>query len=70
MIKALDFCGGAGGRPRGLLNAGIAVVAGRGQDRRRRQTYEVNNVSSQFITSDIAAVNIPELRDPRKIRGN
>jgi len=56
MIKALDFYCGAGGRPRGLLNAG------RGQDRRPRPTYEANNVSSQFITSDIAAVNIRELR--------
>ena len=62
MIKALDFCCGAGGRPRGLLDASIAVVAGIEQNRRLRQTYEVNNDPSRFIADDTASVNIHELR--------
>ena len=40
MIKALDFFCGAGGLTRGLLDAGITVVAGIDSDHRMRKTYE------------------------------
>lgn len=62
MIKAIYFFCGAGGLPRGLLDAGIAVAAGLDNDRRLRQTYQANNTPSRFIADDIAAVNIHELR--------
>ena len=61
MIKALDFCCGAGGITRGLLDAGIALAAGIDQDRRLRQTYEANNAPTRFIADDITTINIHEL---------
>ena len=42
MIKAIDFFCGAGGLTRGLLDAGISVVAGIDNDNRIRKTYESN----------------------------
>ena len=62
MIKAIDFFCGAGGLTRGLLNAGIDVVAGVDNDKRLRDTYERNNKPSRFIDRDIAAVDIKSLR--------
>lgn len=61
-IKAIDFCCGAGGLSRGLLDAGIAVVAGLDNDERLRRTYEHNNKPSRFIAGDLAAVDIDALR--------
>lgn len=62
MIKAIDFFCGAGGLTRGLLDAGIDVVAGVDNDKRLRDTYERNNKPSRFIDRDIAAVDIKSLR--------
>ena len=62
MIKAIDFCCGAGGLTRGLLDAGISVVAGVDNDKRLRKTYEHNNRPSRFIAENIADVRINELR--------
>ena len=62
MIKAIDFFCGAGGLTRGLLDAGISVVAGIDNDVRIRKTYESNNRPSRFIASDIRDVNIGVLR--------
>ena len=62
MIKAIDFFCGAGGLTRGLLDAGIAVVAGIDNDHRMRQTYDRNNSPSRFIASDIKDVDIKVLR--------
>ena len=63
MIKAIDFFCGAGGLTRGLLNAGISVVAGVDNDNRIRKTYQSNNQLSRFIAADIRDVNIDALRD-------
>ena len=63
MIKAIDFFCGAGGLTRGMLDAGIAVVAGVDNDERLRKTYEVNNAPSRFVAKDIADVDIRHLRD-------
>lgn len=63
MIKAIDFFCGAGGLTRGLLDAGIAVVAGVDNDNRIRKTYESNNRPSRFIAADIREVNIDTLRE-------
>ena len=43
MIKAIDFFCGAGGLTRGLLNAGIEVLAGVDNDEHLRETYTHNN---------------------------
>lgn len=62
MIKAIDFCCGAGGLTRGLLNAGIEVLAGVDNDERLRKTYLENNKPSRFVNRAIHDVNIHELR--------
>ena len=61
-IKAIDFCCGAGGLTRGLLDAGVSVVAGLDNDERLRKTYERNNKPSRFIAGDLAQVEIDMLR--------
>lgn len=62
MIKAIDFFCGAGGLTRGLLDAGIMVVAGIDNDNRMRKTYESNNRPSRFISKDIKEIDIGNLR--------
>jgi DNA (cytosine-5)-methyltransferase 1 len=62
MIKALDFFCGAGGLTRGLLNAGIEVLAGVDNDSGLKDTYEKNNSPSRFICKDIKTLDIAELR--------
>ena len=68
MIKAIDFFCGAGGLTRGLLNAGIAVLAGVDNDERLQETYTYNNKPSRFINSDIHAIQIRELRETLDIQ--
>lgn len=68
MIKAIDFFCGAGGLTRGLLDAGIAVVAGIDNDERLRRTYESNNAPSRFIRRDIREVDTDRLLDELEIR--
>jgi DNA (cytosine-5)-methyltransferase 1 len=60
-IKAIDFFCGAGGLTRGLLDAGIEVLAGVDNDERLRKTYESNN-SSKFVCEDVENVDIQALR--------
>ncbi|HUI07025.1 MAG TPA: DNA cytosine methyltransferase [Verrucomicrobiae bacterium] len=62
MIKAIDFFCGAGGLTRGLLNAGIRVLAGVDNDETLRETYEKNNKPSRFICRDIKKIDIDLLR--------
>ena len=63
MIKAIDFFCGAGGLTRGLLNAGIEVLAGVDNDERLSETYIHNNEPSRFINSDINKIQIHRLRE-------
>lgn len=63
MIKAIDFFCGAGGLTRGLLNAGITVLAGVDNDERLEKTYTSNNEPSRFIKSRIEDIQIYELRE-------
>ena len=63
MIKAIDFFCGAGGLTRGLLNAGISVLAGVDNDERLERTYTYNNKPSRFVNTDINKVRIHELRE-------
>lgn len=68
MIKAIDFFCGAGGLTRGLLDAGIKVLAGVDNDKRLQKTYTHNNTPSRFINEDIDAIDIHELRKELKIQ--
>ena len=61
-IKAIDFFCGAGGLTRGLLDAGIEVLAGVDNDERLKKTYTHNNEPSRFINKDIDKIKIGELR--------
>ena len=63
MIKAIDFFCGAGGLTRGLLDAGIEVLAGVDNDERLQETYTHNNKPSRFINKDIDEIEIHELRE-------
>ena len=69
MIKAIDFFCGAGGLTRGLLNAGIDVLAGVDNDERLRETYTHNNRPSKFIKQDIKGIQIHRLREELGIAG-
>jgi DNA (cytosine-5)-methyltransferase 1 len=61
-IKALDFFCGAGGLTRGLLDAGIHVMAGIDNDDRLSRTYEHNNAPSKFLAKDVRELDIQEVR--------
>ena len=67
MITALDFFCGAGGLTRGLLDAGIKVVAGIDFDGRCRDTYEKNNKPSVFHQADVKTIDYELIR--QLIRG-
>ena len=67
MITSLDFCRGAGGLTRGLLDAGINVVAGIDLDGRCRDTYERNNKPSVFHQADVKTIDYKFIR--QLIRG-
>lgn len=61
---ACDFFCGAGGLTRGLLDAGIRVVAGFDCDESCRDTYERNNPGAEFVLADLAARAPDELPVP------
>lgn len=61
-MKAIDFFCGAGGLTRGLLDAGVQVLAGVDNDQRLQRTYEANNAPSKFVDADIAGIDIASLR--------
>lgn len=61
-IKGIDFFCGAGGLTRGLLDAGIKVLAGVDNDPRLKRTYEENNHPARFVEKDIRDVDIHALR--------
>lgn len=60
-MKAIDFFCGAGGLTRGLLDAGINVIAGFDSDEKCRVTYEHNNPGAQFLSSDIREISLQDL---------
>ena len=62
-MKAIDLFCGAGGLTRGLLNAGVEVVAGVDVDPTLRPTYEGNNYPSRFLVRDMRSVDPNELAD-------
>lgn len=69
-VKALDFFCGAGGLTRGLLDAGIKVLAGIDNDERLRRTYEHNNKPSRFLAEDVREFDIHATRRELGITSN
>jgi DNA (cytosine-5)-methyltransferase 1 len=57
-MRAIDFFCGAGGLTRGLLSAGIDVVAGFDANSLCKESYERNNRSTLFYESDICDVSV------------
>ena len=70
MIKAIDFFCGAGGLTRGLLDAGIKVLAGVDIDKRLEETYENNNKPSKFYPIGIDDIDIFSFREELGITPN
>jgi DNA (cytosine-5)-methyltransferase 1 len=62
MITAIDFFCGAGGLTRGLLNAGINVIAGIDLDGKCRDTYDKNNHPSFFHQADVKSIDFKFIR--------
>ena len=60
-MKALDFFCGAVGLTRGLIDAGIDVVAGYDCDEAFRLTYERNNPGARFVHADIRELGLSDL---------
>ena len=60
-IYAFDFFCGAGGLTRGLLNAGVNVIAGFDIDPAFQTTYEYNNPPSKFVKADIRNISVDDL---------
>ncbi|MBN1546051.1 MAG: DNA cytosine methyltransferase [Syntrophaceae bacterium] len=58
MIKAIDFFCGAGGLTRGLMDAGIRVIAGIDVEGRCKETYESNNKPAVFYQADIQSLDV------------
>lgn len=56
-MRAIDFFCGAGGLTRGLLNAGVRVIAGVDADERCKNSYERNNRPAAFIHDDICEID-------------
>ncbi|MBU8913321.1 MAG: DNA cytosine methyltransferase [Spirochaetales bacterium] len=67
-MKAFDFFCGAGGMTRGLLDAGIAVVAGYDVDEECEHTYEHNNPGARFIAADIRKIGIEDFQGMGNLR--
>ncbi len=59
-IVAIDLFAGAGGLSRGLLDAGIKVIAGIDIDESAQKTYEQNN-KSLFVNKDITEVTADDI---------
>jgi len=61
-MLALDIFCGAGGLTRGLLDAGIRVIAGLDCDARCKRTYRHNNPGVPFILADARKITLIKLR--------
>ena len=60
-MRAFDFFCGAGGLTRGLLDAGIEVIAGFDVDERCQESYEWNNKPVCFCPTDVNVVRPAEV---------
>jgi len=62
-IFAFDFFCGAGGLTRGLIDAGIKVIAGFDKNENCKKTFESNNQPAKFICSDVADITVADLKN-------
>lgn len=62
-MRALDFFCGAGGLTRGLIDAGIDVIAGVDLDANCSETYARNNPKAKFVHRDISVMDEAMLRE-------
>jgi len=60
-ITAIDLFCGAGGLTRGLIDAGVKVVAGFDTDQHCKHAYEANNDGAKFHCRDVSRVTGAEL---------
>ncbi len=67
-MKAYDFFCGSGGLTRGLIDAGIRVVAGFDKDGRCCKTYEYNNPDTKFFELDIKDITLKTLAAKGRLR--
>ena len=67
-MKAVDFFCGGGGLTRGLLDAGIQVVAGFDIDEECTQSYERNNHASSFHAKHVKDIDLHTLRSASRLR--
>ena len=65
---ALDFFCGAGGLTRGLIDAGVEVLAGFDRNEECRETYERNNPGVSFVRSNIGELNRRALTESTGIK--
>lgn len=61
-VSAFDFFSGVGGLTRGLLDAGIRVIAGFDCDGKCRQSYGNNNPGAKFVETDIHKITLNDLK--------
>ena len=61
-ISAVDLFCGAGGLTRGLLDAGIPVLAGYDIDSKCEFAYEHNNPGSRFVAQSVADLSVKDLK--------
>ena len=59
---AVDFFCGAGGLTRGLLDAGVSVLAGIDANEACRRTYEKNNKPAKFVSADITLLRSADVK--------
>ncbi len=69
-LKAIDFFCSGGGMTRGMIDAGIDVIAGIDNDPTVRDTYEKNNIGSKFIEADVAELTEEALKAYVNIKEN
>ena len=60
MVNAIDLFCGIGGLTRGILNAGIKVLAGIDLDADCEYSYTANN-NSKFINANVFSINSDEI---------
>ena len=70
VLKAIDIFCGAGGLTRGLLNAGLEVVAGFDSDEQLSDTYERNNPGSTFFHSDVRGLTEDHILDNGRVQSH
>ena len=69
-LKAVDFFCSGGGMTRGMIDAGIDVIAGIDNDPTVKDTYEKNNTGTKFIEADVSELTEEALKASVNIKEN